>query len=120
MSIPAQENIEPCASCGKPAGGLLATEFDNVILCENCIIRVRSGKAMSYWSPAEPEPTPPSEERFSELLKAARILRREGVTEEERIYPTLAFANELGQGVAVAEKERLVSARTAPMAGRRR
>jgi hypothetical protein len=96
MSITAQEKIEPCSSCGRPAADLLATEVDNVILCENCISRVRSGQEISYWGPSEPEPTWPPEERFSDLRKAAQILLREGVTEEDRIYPTLAFANELG------------------------
>jgi hypothetical protein len=109
MSIPTQENTESCTVCGQP-GENLAMAFDNMILCENCIDRVRSGKAISYWGPAEPESAPAREERFSELLKAARVLRRECVTEEKRIYPTLAFANELCQGVAVEEKERLVSA----------
>jgi hypothetical protein len=31
-------------------------------------------------------------EEFGELFAAARVLLREGVTEEHRIIPTLAFA----------------------------
>ena len=53
----------------------------------------------------------PPEERFADLFKAARILLEMGISEEDQIYPTLAFANELGQGVEIIEqKERLVSA----------
>ena len=35
------------------------------------------------------------EERFADLFKAARALLKKGITEEDQIYPTLAFANEL-------------------------
>jgi hypothetical protein len=62
--------------------------------------------------PTEEEPPPPPEERFADLFKAARVLLTEGIAEEDQIYPTLAFANELGQGLVafIEEKERLVSA----------
>ncbi len=39
---------------------------------------------------------PPPVKRFADLFKAAQVLLREGVAEEDQIYPTLAFANELG------------------------
>ena len=81
-------------------------------LCGDCVDRLREGGTISYWLPTEEEPPPPPVERFAELFEAARVLLREGVTEEDQIYPTLAFANELGQGVVnfVEEKDRLVSA----------
>jgi hypothetical protein len=51
------------------------------------------------------------EERFCELFRAARLLLREGVTEEERIVPTLAFANDIRlMWSLAAEKERLAAA----------
>jgi len=39
------------------------------------------------------EPPPPPEVAFSELLRVARVLFANNVAEEERIIPTLAFAN---------------------------
>jgi hypothetical protein len=112
MSLSEQADFEHCASCGKPSSNKLLTEFDDVILCGDCVDRLREGGTISYWLPTEEEPPPPPEERFAELFEAARVLLREGVTEEDQIYPTLAFANELGQGVVnfVEEKDRLVSA----------
>jgi hypothetical protein len=110
MSIPAQVNIEPCASCGRSGVGTLATEFDNVILCENCINLLRAGKAISYVGPAEPEATPPPEERFSELFKAARALLQESIEDENVIYPTLALANAIGYDLDLASlKAQIVS-----------
>jgi hypothetical protein len=112
MGLSEQEKTEHCASCGKPGANKLVTEPDNVVLCDRCADRLRAGEAISYWLPTEEESPPPPEERFAELFKAARVLLRESVTEEDQIYPTLALANELGQHVVdfVEEKERLVSA----------
>jgi hypothetical protein len=96
MSIPAQENTESCAVCGKPGGGLLTTALDYVILCDACIDSVHSGKAIAYWCPSEPEPALDPEERFLELFKAACALLREGIEDENVICPTLALANAIG------------------------
>jgi hypothetical protein len=72
---------------------------------------MRARETLSYWGePAEEEPPPEErlaelEERFAELFKAARallvLLREEGEVEEDLIYPTLAYANELGLGIVV-------------------
>jgi hypothetical protein len=50
-------------------------------------------------------------ERFGELFEAAQMLLRGGVTQEERVIPTLAFANcvQVVRSLA-AEKEQLVAA----------
>jgi hypothetical protein len=69
-----------------------------------------------------PPPVPPSlmeglpesvliRERFGELFEAARMLLRGGVTQEEQVIPTLAFANcvQVVRSLA-AEKEQLVAA----------
>jgi hypothetical protein len=68
---------------------------------------------VSYWASSEEEPLPPPEERFGELFKAARVLLREGIVEEDLIYPTLAYANELGQKILDFKEEAsmLVSAK---------
>jgi hypothetical protein len=88
----------------------LVTELDNAPLCEGCSGRSLDGELVAYCSPEE-EPLPPPEVRFADLFNAARALFKEDVTEEDRIYPTLAFANELGQGSVdfIEEKECLVS-----------
>ena len=112
MSASQQEGNERCASCGKPATTQLVTELDNVPLCEGCSGRLLGGEVVAYFSPTEEEPSPPPEDRFADLLKAARVLLNEDIAEEDQIYPTLAFANELGQGLVdfIEEKKRLVSA----------
>jgi hypothetical protein len=42
----------------------------------------------------------PPEERFEELFKGARTLFKEGITEEDKIIPTLAFANDVSQDIS--------------------
>lgn len=83
-----------------------------------------SGESISFAASSneEVEPLPP-EQRFEEVFKAARVLLREGVTEEAQIIPTLALANELGQGTLglITAKERLVAlGRILPRPGRSR
>ena len=59
-------------------------------------------------------------ERFGELFEAARLLLRGGVTQEEQVIPTLAFANcvQVVRSLA-AEKEQLVAAWEDPEAWER-
>jgi hypothetical protein len=45
------------------------------------------------------EESPPTEQRFEELFKAARTLFKEGVGQEDLIIPTLAFANDASQDI---------------------
>jgi hypothetical protein len=60
------------------------------------------------------------EERFGQLFEAARMLLTEKVTEEERIIPTLAFANDVQLlWTLQAEKKRLVAANGDPKAWER-
>ena len=73
-----------------------------MILCENCITRTRSDQEIGYRGPTVPEPTPPAEERFSELCKAARTLLHGRVEDENVIYPTLALANAIGYDLDLA------------------
>jgi|SRR5215211_401273 len=112
MSTSQHERDERCASCGEPATTRFVTELDNVSLCEGCSDHFLAGGAIAYFPPTEEEPSPPPEDRFADLFKSARVLLNEGIAEEDQIYPTLAFANELGQGLVdfIEEKERLVSA----------
>lgn len=76
-----------------------------MVLCDSCADRIRTGETISYWAPAEEEPSPPPEERFAELFKAARVLLEERIDEEDLIYPTLAYANELGQEILEFKEE---------------
>src|SRR5215208_210682 len=104
MSTSQQEGNERCASCGEPATTQFTTELDNVPLCEDCSDRLLGGGTIGY--------SPPPEKRFADLFKAAQVLLREGIAEEDQIYPTLAFANELGQGLVdfIEENKCLVAA----------
>jgi hypothetical protein len=117
-----REKVELCASCGEQGASKKIPELDNAVLCKGCADRLTKGEILGYWRSEE---TPPlsSEERFAELekrfaplIKAAQVLRREskniakeeGIDEEDLedlIYPTLAFANELAQGIADLEEE---------------
>jgi len=49
---------------------------------------------------SEYEPPSPPEEGFWWLFKAARVLLREGVSDEDQILPTLVFAHEIDRGTA--------------------
>lgn len=53
-----------------------------------------------------PENSAAIQGRFDELFKAARVLLREGVAEEERIVPTLALANAVRQSWSLAEEKK--------------
>jgi hypothetical protein len=83
-------------------------ELDNAVLCDGCAERWRARETIGYWEPPEeqPPPAPPGErfaeleERFAPLFKAAQVLLNDGVAEEDVIYPTLAYANELGQRIS--------------------
>ena len=78
MNPPKQEKVEPCTSCGKPSVTSLANEPDDTAaLCSGCADRLRVEEA---------------EERFDKLFRAARVLLREGIDQEDRVVPTLAYA----------------------------
>ena len=78
MGTPEREKVEPCTSCGKPSANSLAIEPHDTALCSGCANRLRAEEA---------------EERFDTLFRAARVLLREGIGQEDRIIPTLALAN---------------------------
>jgi hypothetical protein len=103
------EKSERCASCGSSGANRLTTEADDVVLCEDCIKRLRIEEEMDYWFPMQEEPAPPMEERFDELFRAARVLPEQGA-QEEQIIPTLALAYEIGKGPSrlVAERGQFV------------
>src|SRR5918993_857336 len=82
-SVSEQEKIEPCASCGKPSTNRPVTEPDTTAPCDRCTDRQRT----------EEKSSSPPEERFDALFRAARVLLREGIDQEDQIIPTLALAN---------------------------
>jgi hypothetical protein len=112
VSLTEEGKTDPCASCGEPGVNRLKTEVDDVPLCGACSDRLRSGEAVGYFVPTEAEPPPPHEERFGALFEAARVLIEQGSAEEDQIIPTLAFANEMGQGLVnlLSIRHRLVEA----------
>jgi hypothetical protein len=111
MGTTEPKKYEQCASCGSSGVRTLKILADEVLTCDSCADRLRAGEAVCFCLPTEEEPPPRPEERFADLFKAARVLLEMGISEEDQIYPTLAFAAELGQGVVIfEEKEHLVSA----------
>jgi hypothetical protein len=98
-------NLSRCRSCGKPDVKLLDAR-----VCEECAAEVRTRGYI--WEPyAPPLSVPPVEEKFAELFRATRALFDVGVVDEDVVYPTLVFANEMGQRLDfVAARERLVAA----------
>ena len=59
--------------------------------CEECDGRLRSGEVPRICEPWDTDPTPPGE-RYRELFRAAGAVRWAGITDENEIIPTLAFA----------------------------
>ena len=73
--------------CGKPVGGFRG----RLSWCEECDERLRVGEVPRICEPWDTDPTP-AEERYRALFRAAQTLRRAGITDENEIIPTLAFA----------------------------
>jgi hypothetical protein len=59
--------------------------------CGKCHDLFLSGVVPRVCEPWDADPTPP-EERYGELFRAAEIIRRAGIEDENRIIPTLVFA----------------------------
>ncbi len=112
MGSSEQENQDYCANCGKPTGRRLVDNLYNSPICADCTDRFVSGQTIRTRPLVEKEEPLSIEQRFGELFRAARVLFREGVDEETQIIPTLALANEIGQGAPdlIDAKERLVAA----------
>jgi len=73
---------------------------------------MRSGMRIDYRLPTRDDSLLPLEKRFDEVFAAARVLLQENA-EENRIIPTLVWANEIGQGCPhlIAEKGNLLELR---------
>ncbi len=109
-SLAGSKRIKRCASCGSTAlGGRTSNLSGEVFLCVGCTVRMRSGAGLDYRLPTKDDSPLPIQERFTELFAAARALLRKDA-EENQVIPTLALANEIGQGRPhlIAEKERLL------------
>jgi hypothetical protein len=89
-----------------PGARQLVPELDNAVLCDGCADRLQDRETIRYWDIAERPPSPPEpSERYERLFEAARVLIKERIADEDLIYPTLAYANELGQRILVLERE---------------
>jgi hypothetical protein len=74
-------------TCGRPG-----VDFQGpVVWCEECCEQLRSGEVPRVCEPWDSDPAPPNK-RYKELFRAAEALRLAGVTSENEIIPTLAFA----------------------------
>jgi hypothetical protein len=101
-SLPGRKQ-ERCASCGKFKGLSLYppnSTDDAYLFCGECIRRSKEGEDLYLVFTSEFEPPGPPEEGFRWLFKAARVLLREGVSDEDQILPTLVFAHEIDRGAA--------------------
>ncbi len=67
---------------------------DTHLLCSECVQRLAKGELLYAVFAQEFEPSKPLEKGFSWLFKAARVLLREGITDEDQIISTLALAHE--------------------------
>jgi hypothetical protein len=85
MSVP--DKRKPPTACGRPG-----VYFQGpVVWCEECYGRLRSGEVPRVCEPWDSDPALPNE-RYKEVFRAAEVLRLAGVTSENEIIPTLAFA----------------------------
>jgi hypothetical protein len=83
----AESENEWLTECGKE----VAYFQGPVLWCEECWKRLREGEFPCVCEPWDYDSTPP-EQRYDELLRAARVLLEAGVTDDGKIIPTLAFA----------------------------
>jgi len=79
-------------------------------ICFDCLIDQMSDGRSERWNPSKIRALP-SEQRFEALFEAARILIRDGVGEEDQVFPTLAFANGIGEGLVdlASSRDRLLA-----------
>jgi hypothetical protein len=101
-SLP-DDKQERCASCGTFKGLSLypPDPADNpYLLCGECTRILKEGERLFLVFTSEYEPPSPPEEGFWWLFRAARVLLREGVSDEDQILPTLVFAHEIDRGAA--------------------
>ena len=96
-----------CEVCGKPAVACFSgwkllfaadgkTDYDpseEVYFCQEHLEYLDEEGPIAVFSPADERPSP-SEEVFGEVFRAAKVLFRENILDEELIIPTLAFANQ--------------------------
>ena len=72
----------------------MGSSGDTHLLCSECLQRLAKGELLYAVFAQEFEPSKPLEKGFSWLFKAARVLLREGITDEDQIISTLALAHE--------------------------
>jgi hypothetical protein len=98
-----EDKLERCASCGKVKGLSLFppnSTDDAYLFCAECLRRLGEGERLYLLFTSEYESPSPPEEGFWRLFKAARVLMREGISDEDQILPTLVFAHEIDRGAA--------------------
>lgn len=86
-TAPVETRRDNTTVCGRP--GVAISGY--ALVCAECWGLMRSGKPLRVCEPWDDDSTPP-EDRYHELLRAARMLLGVGVTAEEEIIPTLVWA----------------------------
>jgi hypothetical protein len=86
----------------------------SLLICFDCLAREPAEQLERRWLPRQ-QALPP-ERQLEALFEAARVLLKEGISEEDRVFPTLAFANAIGEGYVdlVDGKDRLFTAQQSP------
>jgi hypothetical protein len=95
-----------CEVCGRPAvarysgwkplfaaDSEIDTDPSEVFFCQEHLEHLYEVGSITVISSVDAQPSPP-EEVFGAVFKAAKVLFREGITDENLIIPTLAFANQ--------------------------
>ncbi len=86
VSSSAEGKDELLTVCGKS----VAYSQGPILWCEGCLNRLREGGFPRVCEPWDSDPTPP-EQRYEELLRAARVVSNVRITDENEIIPTLGF-----------------------------
>ena len=102
MSNLSEDKQKVCASCGEFRQRFLLSLYyppkhpdKGYLLCAECIQRLEEGERLyAVFIPEFETPSPP-EEGFGPLFKAARVLLKEGITDEDQIISTLTFSHEV-------------------------
>src|SRR5215211_5126320 len=102
-----------CAWCGSVPEE--PSFVDGSLACSDCATEAVFGGLLNRFNPMRRRIPPAGltpAVRYGSLFEAARTLLRVNMGEEDRVFPTLAFAAEVGEGFLdlATAKERLVAA----------
>jgi hypothetical protein len=112
VSNPSEGQQKCCASCGEFRQSFPLSLYyppkhpdKGYLLCAECLRSLEEGERLyAVFTPEYETPGPP-EEGFGPLFKAARVLLKDGVTDEDQIISTLTFTHEVYRKPAKGAKK---------------